>query len=287
MKLTHNVNHITGFLVVLSVLSTATLAAQPVDAVTGVLKRAGITERIGETVALGSRFIDEGGSSVGFGEYFDGERPVALTFVYHECPMLCSLVLEGLTKAMRQIEWEPGREYRAVTVSISPSETPEQALRQKERYASRLKNEAARDGWAFLTGREEDIASLTASAGFEFEKDADSGEYGHAATVILLSPEGVVTRYLYGISYKPFDLRAGLIEASEGRIGGIADRLIMFCFQYDPVEGSYVPHAWLAMRLAGGLTLLLLTGFLVVMWRREKVDGQSGRDEKSQEGSDE
>ena len=141
-------------------------------------------------------------------------------------------------------------------------------------------------GWAFLTGNEEQIAALTESAGFEFEKDETSGEYGHAATVILVSPHGVVTRYLYGISYEPFDLRAGLIEASEGRVGGITERLIMFCFQYDPVEGSYVPHAWLAMRLAGGLTLLLLTGLLVVLWRREKTHEQVPPEESNQEDSE-
>lgn len=287
MGLIRIIAHTIVLAAVTAVLGTVTAAAQPVDAVTDVLKRAGITERIGEPVSLNARFMDETGKMVSLVDYFDGERPVALTFVYHECPMLCSLVLEGLTKAMREIEWKPGKEYRAVTVSISPSETPEQARRQKERYVSKLDDASAADGWAFLTGAEEDIASLTASAGFDFEKDADSGEYGHAATVILVSPRGVVTRYLYGISYEPFDLRAGLIEASEGRVGSLADRLIMFCFQYDPVEGSYVPVAWLAMRLAGGLTLLLLTGFLVVLWRREKTDVKLERDVMNQKGSDE
>jgi protein SCO1/2 len=259
------------------------VAAQPADAVTGVLKRAGITEQIGNPLALDATFLDENGDSVVVGDYFDGERPVALTFVYHECPMLCSLVLEGLTKAMREIEWTLGDEYRGLTVSISPSESPEQARRQKERYLKRLSERADGEAWAFLTGEKDQIAALTASAGFDFEKDADSGEYGHAATVILVSPEGVVTRYLYGISYAPFDLRAGLIEASEGRVGSIADRLIMFCFQYDPVEGSYVPHAWLAMRLAGGLTLVLLAGFLAVMWKREKRNSRTDVEEVESE----
>lgn len=260
--------------IVLSALVVAGLAtslsAQAVDAVTGALKHAGISERIGESVDLTTRFVDESGQTVEFGDYFDGKRPVALTFVYHECPMLCSMVLDGLSAAMREIEWRPGEEYRAVTVSISPTETPELASTRKERYVERLGEPSVDEGWAFLTGQEDDIAALTASAGFEFERNADTGEYGHAAVVVLLSPDGVVTRYLYGVSFTPFNLRAGLIEASEGRVGDLADRLIMFCFQYDPVEGSYVPHAWLAMRLAGGLTLVLLVGFLGIMWRRER-----------------
>lgn len=287
--MTRITSYIVCLTVALSVGSVALTSAQPVDAVTGVLEHAGISERIGETVDLDARFVDEMGQAVRFGDYFDGERPVVLTFVYHECPMLCSLVLEGLTKSMRQIEWRPGDEYEAVTVSISPSETPELALRQKDRYVARLEDDQAAAGWHFLVGAEDDIKSLTASTGFAFDKDEESGEYGHAAVVILLSPDGTVTRYLYGISYAPFDLRAALIEASEGRVGSVVDRLIMFCFQYDPVEGSYVPQAWLAMRVAGGLTLLLLVGLLTVFWRKERSDQKvrPASDGENQEGSDE
>ena len=249
---------------------TSNSMAQPIDAVTGLLKRAGISEHIGEPLALDTPFLDETGQEVLLSSYFDGQHPVALTFVYHDCPMLCSMVLEGLTKAMREIEWKVGDEYRALTISISPTDSPESAMRQKNRYASRLEDADVDDGWHFLSGSEANIATVTASAGFDFELDATSGEYGHAATVILVSPTGIITRYLYGISYSSFDLRAALIEASEGRVGGLADRLIMFCFQYDPAEGSYVPQAWLAMRLAGGLTFVMIAGMLVMFWRRER-----------------
>jgi protein SCO1/2 len=283
-----NTSHI---ILMLGVLLNVALdgMAQPVDAVTGVLKRAGITERIGESLDLETRFLDESGQEVTLSSYFDGEHPVVLTFVYHDCPMLCSLVLEGLTKSMKEIQWEVGDEYRALTISISPTDTPESAARQKARYASRLENADVNAGWHFLSGSEENIAAATKSAGFDFDLDATSGEYGHAATVILVSPVGMVTRYLYGIDYAPFDLRAGLIEASEGRVGGLADRLIMYCFQYDPAEGSYVPHAWLAMRLAGGLTFVLLAGMLIVFWRREREspDEIARAERVKQEGSDE
>lgn len=269
------------------VACVSSAAGQATDAVTGVLKHAGITEHIGETIDLDATFLDESGNPIIVRDYFDGEHPVVLTFVYHTCPMLCSMVLDGLSKSMAGIEWDLGAEYRAVSVSIDPNDSPELAARQKERYLSRLGSESHSAGWAFLTGQEDQIASLAASAGFDFEKDPETGEYGHAATVILVSPEGEITRYLYGISYTPFDLRASLIEASEGKVGGIADRFIMFCFHYDPMEGSYVPHAWLAMRLAGGLTLVLLVGLLAVLWKREHTSQSEDTEEKELEGSDE
>jgi len=289
MLIRRNFLKIVVFTVAAVFLSTAVVWAQASDAVTGVLTHAGITERLGDTVDLNAQFFDEEGNVVRFGDYFDGEHPVVLTFAYHECPMLCSMVLKGISQAMNGIEWHLGDEYRAVTVSISPTEGPELAARAKKRFVSNIDYPGASDGWSFLTGQEKDIASLTSSAGFEYQKDPETGEYGHAAVVILLSPQGVVTRYLYGISYAPFDLRAGLVEASEGRVGGLADRLILYCFQYDPAEGSYVPHAWLAMRVAGGVTILLLAGLLFMFWRRERVSGadESKSDEVNQAGSDE
>ncbi|MGA7307201.1 MAG: SCO family protein [Rhodothermales bacterium] len=289
MLLHRNIVHIALLTFVVLLSSLDRVQAQAADAVTGILKHAGVTERLGDTVDLDSQFLDEHGKPVRIGDYFDGEHPVVLTFAYHNCPMLCPLVLQGLTKAMNGARWTLGQEYRSVTVSISPTETPDVALSAKKRYMSMLKDPEASAGWSFLTGNEANIASLTSSAGFEFEKDPETGEYGHAAVVVLLSPKGVVTRYLYGITYSPFDLRAGLVEASEGKVGGVADRLILYCFHYDPAEGSYVAPAWLAMRLAGGVTVLLLAGFLFVFWRRERVNGEdvSKSDEVNQAGSDE
>jgi protein SCO1/2 len=245
-------------------------SAQPVDAVTGALKRAGITERLGEFIDAEATLVDESGAQVAVGDYFDGEKPVILNFVYHSCPMLCSMVLEATTKAVYDLDWTPGDEYRIVSISISDSDTPETATRQKAKYVEKLGKQGAGEGWHFLTGTADQVASVAASVGFEYEKDADSGEYGHAAAIMLLSPNGKVSRYFYGIDYAPFDVRAGLVEASEGVVGNVIDRLIMYCFMYDPAEGSYVPEAWLAMRLAGGLTVLALGTFLGIFWIRER-----------------
>lgn len=246
------------------------VVAQSADAVTGKLKRAGIEEKLGGQVDRSAVLLDANGDAVTFDEYLDGERPVILNFVYHSCPMLCSMVLEATAKAAGRIDWTPGEEYRIVSVSISDSDTPETAARQKARYVERLGKPGAHDGWHFLTGPADQVARVAGSVGFGYEKDEESGEYGHGAALILLSPDGVVTRYLYGINYKPFDLRAGLVEAAEGTVGTVVDRLIMFCFQYDPAEGSYVPEAWLAMRVAGGLTILLLGSLIGFMWIRER-----------------
>ena len=244
--------------------------AQPVDAVTGALRRAGITERLGEYITADAMLLDETGQEVLSGAFFDGERPVLLNFVYHSCPMLCSMVLEATTKAAAEIDWTPGDEYRIVSISMSDADTPETASRQKAKYLDKLGKAGATDGWHFLTGEADQVAQIAKSVGFEYEKDEDSGEYGHAAALILLSPTGKVSRYLYGISYEPFDVRAGLVEASEGNVGNVVDRLIMYCFLYDPAEGSYVPQAWLAMRVAGGLTIMLLASFIGIFWIKER-----------------
>jgi len=219
--------------------------------------------------------LDEDGREVVIGSFFDGDRPVLLNFVYHTCPMLCSMVLEATTKAAAEIDWTPGDEYRIVSISMSDADTPESASRQKAKYLDKLGKPGADDGWHFLTGEADQVARIAGSVGFEYEKDEGSGEYGHAAVVILLSPTGKVSRYLYGISYKPFDVRAGLVEASEGNVGNVVDRLIMFCFLYDPAEGSYVPQAWLAMRVAGGLTILLLGSFIGLFWIRERRNSRA------------
>lgn len=253
------------------VLCTAFSAiAQPVDAVTGVLQRAGITERLGDYIVTDATLLDEDGREVLSGSFFDGDRPVLLNFVYHSCPMLCSMVLEATAKAAREMDWTPGDEYRIVSISMSDADTPETASRQKAKYVDKLGKPRANEGWHFLTGQADQVARVAKSVGFGYDKDEESGDYGHAAALILLSPTGKVSRYLYGISYEPFDVRAGLVEASAGKVGNVVDRLIMYCFLYDPAEGSYVPQAWLAMRVAGGLTVLLLVLFLGIFWIRER-----------------
>jgi len=184
--------------------------------------------------------------------------------------MLCSMVLEATTKAAMGMDWTPGDEYRIVSISMSDADTPETATREKAKYVEKLGMTEAGQGWHFLTGEADQVARVAESVGFLYEKDEETGEYGHAAALILLSPDGKVSRYLYGITYDPFDVRAGLVEASQGKVGTVVDRFIMYCFLYDPAEGAYVPEAWLAMRVGGGLTILLLGSFLGVFWIRER-----------------
>jgi len=255
---------------VLMSVATTTVTAQAVDAVTSKLKRAGIHERLGQPVDRSAILVDEDGNEVAFADFLDNDRPVILNFIYHSCPMLCSMVLEAMTKSISQIDWTPGDQYEIVSISISDADTPETATRQKAKYVEKLGIPEAAAGWHFLTGTADQVAKVAESVGFGYDKDDKTGEYAHGAALVLLSPSGTVSRYLYGIRYPPFDLRAGLVEASEGIVGNIVDRLIMFCFHYDPAEGSYVPQAWLAMRLAGGLTVVLLGSALGVMWMRER-----------------
>jgi protein SCO1/2 len=244
--------------------------AQSVDAVTGKLQRAGIQERLGEQVDRDAVLVDEDGNEVTLADFLDPDKPVLLNFVYHTCPMLCSMVLEATAKSVSQLKWTPGNEFQIVSVSISDTDTPESATRQKARYIKQLGNPDAADGWHFLTGAPDQVARVAESVGFAYEKNEDNGQYGHAAVIILLAPDGSVSRYMYGIDYQPFDLRAGLVEAAEGKIGNLVDRFIMYCFQYDPAEGSYVAESWLAMRLAGGLTILLLVSGMGFLWMRDR-----------------
>lgn len=240
---------------------------------TGALKRAGLSEHLGDVVAKDAQLVDENGIQLLSGDLFDGERPVLLNFVYHSCPMLCSMVLEATTKVAKEIDWVPGDQYRIVSVSISDADTPETATRQKAKYLGKLGRKEAAAGWSFVTGDPDQVARVAESVGFEYDKDEESGEYGHPAVIILVSPTGTISRYLYGINYEPFDVRAGLVEAAEGKVGNIVDRLIMYCFLYDPAEGAYVPEAWLAMRVGGGLTILLLGMALGIFWIRERRNG--------------
>ena len=194
-------------------------------------------------------------------------RPTLLTFVYHTCPMLCSVLLDGLTRALESVPWTPGREYDLVTVSINPDETPFIARQQRDRYLKRLNRPGA--DWAFLTGDEAALRSLAESVGFGYRWVEEQQEYAHPAALIFLSDDGTVTRYLADVAPQGRDVRAALVEASAGEIGTLLDRAFLFCFQYDPASNSYVLAAKRTMRAGGIVAALLLTGFLAALWRRE------------------
>ncbi len=245
-------------------------AAQRAGELPKAFEGVGIDEQLGEHVPMDLTFTDETGATVTLGDFFDGERPVALNLVYFNCPMLCSLVLDGFTKTLEQMEWTPGEEFDVVTVSFASDETPELAARAKERYLMVLDRPEAARGWHFLTGSEENIRALTDAVGFRFKWVEESQEYAHPTALILLGGDGKITRYLHGMQYKPRDVRTALVEASAGKVGTTVDQIILYCFRYDADANSYVADAVSLMKLAGFLTIIVLGLFLFIFWRRER-----------------
>ena len=228
-----------------------------------------VTQRIGEKVPLDLEFVDENGNVVTLGDYLN-DKPIVLTPVYYSCPMLCNLVLDGLVKVARELRFDIGEEYDVVSLSFDPSETPEMASAKKEIYASRYGREQAEEGWHFLTGDRLEIRQLMDSIGFRYEYDQSLQQYAHAAVVIVIQPDGTISRYFYGFEYDPRDLRLALVEASEGEVGDIVDQALLLCFSYDATAGKYTATVMNVIRLAGTVTVAGLAGFVFLMIRRER-----------------
>ncbi len=214
--------------------------------------------------------MDEAGRDVRLGEYF-GKRPVILALVYYECPMLCTQVLNGLVTALGVMNFEPGREFDVVAVSFNPREGPGLATQKKASYMERYKRPHTAGGWHFLTGKEDSITRLTQAVGFRYAYDESIGQFAHAAGIELLTPRGKIAKYYYGIEYSPRDIRLGIIEASDERIGTPIDDFLLLCYHYDPATGKY-GAAVLRMVRAGGIAFVLaLVSFLAVSLRRERA----------------
>jgi protein SCO1 len=233
------------------------------------LEGVGVDEQLGHPVDLDLTFTDEQGQIVKLGDFFHKNRPVLLNLVYYNCPQLCTLILNGQTQAMRQIPWTPGKEYEVVTISIDPRETPEMARQKKSVYL----NSYARttDGWHFLTDHDNDAKKLAEQVGFHYRYDPRIEQYAHVAAIMILSPSGKMARYLYGVNFRPVDLRFGLAEASEGRSVLTIQKVLLFCYHYDPNENKYVLFATNFMRVGGALTVLLVGFFLYKMIRLERA----------------
>ncbi len=234
---------------------------------TDTLKNIGIEQRLNEQVPLDLAFCDESGKMIRLGDYYDG-KPVMLALVYYECPMLCNEVLNGLLRSLRALQFDVGKEFTVVTVSFDPRETSTLAATKKQQYLKQYGRAGAENGWHFLTGDEESIRALTQAVGFRYVYDEKSGQFAHAAAIIVTTPQGKLSRYFYGIEYPPKDLRLGLVEASEGKIGALSDRVLLFCYRYDPTTGKYGFAIMNAIRVGGALTVLCLGTFIVVMIRR-------------------
>lgn len=241
--------------------------ADRTDRVPKRLQGVDVNERLGRPLAKGLRFVDQDGRNVALGQYFDGQLPVLLTFNYSDCPMLCSLMLNGLLKALKEVDLTAGKDFRIVTVSIDHREKPERALRTKGRYLSQYGRPEATNGWHFLTGSAESVRAFAESIGFGYSYNEKRDEYAHPSAFVLASPDGKLVRYLYGIEYDPKTVRMALVESSEGKIGTTLDRVFLYCFHYDSSEGRYAPVARNIMRLGGGASVVLLAGFLTVLFR--------------------
>jgi len=232
------------------------------------LEGVGITEHPGARLPLDLEFTDENGTSVRLGQYFSGDRPVILTLGYYRCPMLCTLVLNSLVDGLRDLPWTPGREFEIVTVSIDPTETPTLAKLKKQNYLQEYARPGAAGGWHFLTGREENIRKLADTVGFGYRYVQERGQYAHAAAIFVVTPDGRMAKYLYGVVYQPKTVRLALTEAGQGKIGTTVDQLLLYCFHYDAQEGRYVVAASNIMRFGGATTALVVGVWLAVSWRR-------------------
>ncbi len=245
-------------------------AGEPSSSKPGVLGRIGIEQRIGERIPLDLPFTDENGKAVKLGDYF-GKRPVILALVYYECPMLCTQVLNGLVTALGVMSFEPGREFDVVAVSFNPKEGPGLAAQKKAAYLDRYDRPHTAGGWHFLTGSEASIRELTRAVGFRYEFDGKIQQYAHGAAIELLTPTGTLARYFYGIEYSSRDLRFGIIEASDERLGSAIDQVLLLCYHYDPSTGQYGATVLGLVRLGAVLTVFAFLGFLIVSLRRERA----------------
>jgi protein SCO1/2 len=265
-----------GRLLLAAVLAIpAVVSAQPAE-VSGppaavrppILRDVTFDQRLGESVPLDITLRDEEGRTVRLGDVV-GARPVVLTLVYYECPMLCTLTLNSLSSALATLSFDVGREFDVVTVSFDPREKPPLAAAKKAGYLKRYGRPGAERGWHFLTGDADQIARLTAAVGFRYKWDEEIKQFAHPAGLVVLTPEGRITRYLYGIEYAPKDLRLGLVEASERKIGTPLDQAMLFCYQYDPATGRYGLLTLRLIRAGAVLTVLALGGLIISLRRQE------------------
>lgn len=236
------------------------------------LKKTGIEQKLGALLPLDTEFKDESGKIVKLGSFFGSGRPVIVAFVYYECPMLCNQVLNGLTGSLKGMNFDAGKEFDVVAISFDAKEFDKVDLtkNKKASYMERYGRPGTEKGWHFLTGTEESIRAATNAAGFGFEWDEKSQQFAHAAAVMIATPDGKLSRYLYGIDYSPKDLKLGLMESAESKVGSPADQLLLYCYHYDPSTGKYGLAILNFVRLGGIATLLGLGAMGFVFWRRNK-----------------
>jgi protein SCO1/2 len=234
-----------------------------------ILKKVSISQNLNAQVPRDLVFRDESGKSVRLGDFF-GKKPILLSLVYFDCPALCTEVLNGELRTMKAISLDLGKDFEAVTVSFEPKDTPALAKAKRDVYLGQYDRPGAAENWHFLTGEQPSIDALTSAVGFQYAYDSSIRQYAHAAAIMVLTPYGRIDRYFYGVIYPARDVRLGLVEASEGKIGTLTDHAMLYCYQYDPMTGKYGLVVMNVLRAAGGLTVLLLGIFMTLMFLRER-----------------
>lgn len=246
----------------------------------GILKEIGVDQKLDNQVPLDTEFLDEHGKKVTLADYA-GKRPIVLNLVYYGCPMLCGQVLNGLTRSLKMLKdvpMLPGKDFEVVTLSFDPTETPELALEKKKNYVKDYDQPGAEEHWHWLTGKEENIKKVTDAVGFRYAWDEKQQQFAHASVIFLLTPDGKVSRYFFGIEYSPKDMRLGLTEASDGKIGGPVEKILLYCFHYDATLGKYSAYVLGLIKVGGVITLLALGSFMFIMLRR---DSKTAKPEKN------
>lgn len=256
------------FLVLL--IAPPPLRAQILDsnAQPAILREVGIDQKLNTQLPLELVFRDESGQAVPLQQYF-GAKPVILAFVYYECPMLCTQVLNGLLESLKTLSFDAGKQFNVITVSFDPGETSALAAAKKEIYLKQYGRAGAERGWHFLTGDSSSIRQLTQAAGFRYKYDPVTDQFAHASGIMIITPEGKIARYFFGIEYAGRDLRLALVEASQNLIGSLVDQVLLYCFHYDPSIGKYGLVIMNVLRLAGIATVVVLATFMIVMFRRD------------------
>lgn len=245
-------------------------AATPAD----VIREVGFEQNLNATLPLDAKFRDEAGNTIELRQYF-GKRPVVLALVYYDCPMLCTLILNGLTSSLKIVNLDAGTDFDVLAVSFDPREGPELALAKKAEYVKEYGRSGTERGWHFLTGDEESIRRLTEAVGFKYYWDEESKQFAHASGVMVSTPDGKLSKYLYGIDYAPRDVRLALVEASVGRIGSPVDRMLLYCYHYDPSTGKYTLAVMNIVRMLGTATVAAIGLFVFLMLRRERRTANS------------
>lgn len=236
------------------------------------IKDVGITPQLGAQLDLGLTFTDDNGEKIQLSKYINGKKPVIISLVYFSCPGLCNFHLNGLTDAMKQLEFTVGNQFDVIAISFDPKEGPDVAIKKKENYIKEYGRPESKNGWHFLTADQATIDQFTKMTGFKYKWDDKEQQWAHASAAMVTSPKGILSRYLPGILFEPRDLKLALTEASEGKIGGLIDKLVLYCFKYDVHENKYSLYAFNLVRLGGIIMIIGLIIWLLPVWIRARKE---------------